>query len=151
MLNPHYVTGFVDGEGCFCVSFSPRRFKSVSWEVRPSFSISQNKRDRAILFRLKNYFACGSIRPSRKDNTYKYEVRALQDLANKVIPHFERYPLKTQKKKDFEVLKKVVEMMQKDKHLTLEGLREIARIVLQASPEGRRIYGKKEFSELVKV
>jgi len=151
MLNPYYVTGFVDGEGCFCVSFSPRRFKNVDWEVRPSFSISQNRRDRDILFKIKNYFGCGSIRPSRKDNTYKYEVRSLHDLVAKVIPHFEKYPLQTQKRKDFEILRKVVGMMQENRHLTPEGLREIARIVLQASPQGRRIYGRKKFSELVKV
>ena len=151
MLDPHYVTGFVDGEGCFCISFSPRKFKDVCWEVRPSFSISQNKRDRAILFKLKEFFGCGTIRPSRKDNTYKYEVRSLEDLRTKIIPHFERYPLQTRKRKDFEVLKKVVEMMSEGKHLNREGLKEIARLVLQASPEGRRIYDKKSFSELVKV
>ena len=31
-----------DGEGCFTVSISPRAKLLVGWEVRPSFSVSQN-------------------------------------------------------------------------------------------------------------
>src|SRR3989338_3196936 len=111
MLNPYFVTGFVDGEGCFCVSFSPRRFKEVEFEVRPSFSVSQNKRDRSVLFKLQEYFRCGSIRPSRKDNTYKYEVRSIDELVLKIIPHFEKYPLQTGKKKEYEALKEIVILM----------------------------------------
>src|ERR1700704_5619847 len=37
-----YFAGFVDGEGCFTVSFSPRSKLLIGWEVRPSFSVSQN-------------------------------------------------------------------------------------------------------------
>ena len=39
---PSYISGFVDGEGCFTVSISPRPTLRVGWEVRPSFSVSQN-------------------------------------------------------------------------------------------------------------
>src|SRR5690349_8682325 len=39
-----YISGFVDGEGCFCVSFQPRKRHRFGWEVRPSFSVSQNAR-----------------------------------------------------------------------------------------------------------
>jgi hypothetical protein len=44
-LSP-YITGYADGEGCFTVSIAPREKILVRWEVRPSFSVSQN-RDRA--------------------------------------------------------------------------------------------------------
>ena len=151
MLNPYYVTGLVEGEGCFCVSFSPRKLKDVQWEVRPSFSLAQNKRDRGLLFQLRDFFGCGSIRPSRRDNTYKYEVRSLKDLAEKIIPHFEKYPLRGEKKKDSQVLSKVVELMQKKVHLTPQGLKQIAQILDKATNQGKRIYDIKRFSELVKV
>lgn len=151
MLNPHYVTGLVEGEGCFCVSFSPRKLKDLEWEVRPSFSLSQNKKDRSLLFQLRDYFGCGAVRPSRKDNTYKYEVRSLKDLADKIIPHFQKYPLQGEKKKDFQTLAEVVRLMQKEAHLTPQGLKKIARILEAASPRGKRIYDLKRFYELVKV
>ena len=41
-----YISGYADGEGCFSVSIAPRASLAVGWEVRPSFSVSQNQ-DRA--------------------------------------------------------------------------------------------------------
>src|SRR5207249_8338873 len=40
---PSYISGFVDGEGCFTVSIAPRPTLVVGWEVRPSLSVSQNR------------------------------------------------------------------------------------------------------------
>ena len=45
-LDPNWVVGFVDGEGCFSVAIAPRGAMRVGWEVRPSVSVSQNA-DRA--------------------------------------------------------------------------------------------------------
>jgi len=152
MLDPYYVTGFTDGEGCFCVSISPRNFKNVEWEIRPSFSISQNKKSRGVLFRIRDYFGCGSIRVSRKDNTYKYEVRSVGELFSKVVPHFEKYPLQTEKKRDFYALKKVIEIMHNKQHTTPEGLRQIFEILTRiATQKGKRIYNIKKLNELMKV
>jgi hypothetical protein len=39
---PSYISGYVDGEGCFTVSIAPRPTLLVRWEVRPSLSVSQN-------------------------------------------------------------------------------------------------------------
>ena len=41
-----YISGYADGEGCFSISIAPRATLAVGWEVRPSFSVSQNQ-DRA--------------------------------------------------------------------------------------------------------
>ena len=66
-----FISGYVDGEGCFTVSISPRAKLVVGWEVRPGFSVSQ-KGDRAeVLQVLQAYFGCGSIRPDRSDRTVK--------------------------------------------------------------------------------
>ena len=37
-----YISGYVDGEGCFTVSIAPRAKLLAGWEVRPSLSVSQN-------------------------------------------------------------------------------------------------------------
>src|SRR6266540_1443392 len=97
-----YISGYVDGEGCFTVSFSPRRKLRVGWEVRPSFSVSQNADRAEVLLLMRDYFRCGWIRPDRSDRTLKYEVRSLVDLRKQVIPHFERFPLLSGKVRDFE-------------------------------------------------
>ena len=145
MLDPNYITGFVDGEGSFSISISPRNFKDVKWEIRPSFSISQHKRNRGILFKIKDYFGCGTIRPNRKDNTYKYEVRSLHALKNIIIPHFKKYPLQTTKKIDFEIFCRVIQIMEEGKHITKEGLKEIIELLGKIPPERRRKYKLKNF------
>jgi hypothetical protein len=61
-----YLTGFVDGEGCFSVSFTKRGKLKTGIEVRPSFSIGQNRRSLPVLERAKDYFGCGAIHTSTK-------------------------------------------------------------------------------------
>jgi LAGLIDADG DNA endonuclease family protein len=52
-LDPWFVTGLTEGEGCFCVSFSRRARLRLGLEVRPSFSLSLNEKDRPLLVDLQ--------------------------------------------------------------------------------------------------
>jgi hypothetical protein len=88
-----YVTGFTDGEGCFSISFTQRAKMRTGIEVRPSFCIGQNKRSLQVLKDVHTYFGCGAIRFSKRDQLYKYEVRSVKDLQQRIIPHFKKYPL----------------------------------------------------------
>ena len=74
---PSYISGYVDGEGCFTVSISPRPTLRVGWEVRPSLSVSQNGDRDEVLLEIQEHFGCGTIRPDRSDKTVKWEVRSL--------------------------------------------------------------------------
>jgi hypothetical protein len=78
-----YISGYADGEGCFTVSIAPRATLVVGWEVRPSFSVSQNGDRAEVLHALQAYFGCGSIRPDRSDKTLKWETRKLDDLVER--------------------------------------------------------------------
>jgi LAGLIDADG DNA endonuclease family protein len=86
-LDPWFVTGLAEGEGCFCVSFSQRPKLRLGLEVRPSFSLSLNEKDRALLQDLQAFLGCGSLRESRGDRTVKYESRSVRELLECVIPH----------------------------------------------------------------
>ena len=92
-LDPWFVTGLTEGEGCFCVSFAVRAKLKVGLEARPSFSLSLNRKDRKLLEDLQAFFGCGWIRESRSDRTFKYEARSAGDLLGSVVPHFEVFPL----------------------------------------------------------
>ena len=128
---PSYISGFVDGEGCFCVSLRPQPRIRVGWEVRPSFSVSQNG-DRAELIKLlPTLFGAGSIRPDRSDKTLKFEIRSLRELNESVIPFFETYPLLSSKRRDFELFKEVCVLMRDQYHLTREGVIVIADLAQQ--------------------
>ncbi len=133
-----YISGYVDGEGCFTVSFSPRSKLRVGWEVRPSFSVSQNADRAEVLVLMKEYFRCGGIRPDRSDRTLKYEVRSLDDLRRRVIPHFELFPLLSSKGRDFERFAAVCELVAERAHLNPSGLRVIMDLALGMNASGRR-------------
>jgi len=44
------------------------------------------------------------------------------------VPHFDQFPLITQKRGDYLLFKQAFELISKDAHLTLEGLKEIIAI-----------------------
>ena len=106
---PSYISGYVDGEGCFNVSIAPRKTLRVGWEVRPSLSVSQNGDRSEVLLLMQQYFGCGRLRPDRSDRTIKWETRSLSTIVQSVIPHFRRYPLLSGKQRDFELFAEICE------------------------------------------
>ena len=135
-----YISGFIDGEGCFCVSFQPSVRHRFGWEIRPSFSISQNSDRAQLLYRIQELWKCGFIRPDRSDKTLKYEVRTVRDLADKVLPHFEFYPLLSNKMNDVRLLSGVCSLIVAKRHLEADGFSEIVRLAIQMNPSGKRKY-----------
>ena len=143
-LVPWYVTGLVDGEGCFTVSFTLRPSLSTGIEVRPSFSVTLNKRSLDVLEKLRQFFKCGSIRYSRSDRTYKWEVRSVPEIVKHVLPHFECYPLQTAKREDFERFAQICRWVFSNHHLNREYLRRIIELAYEMNPSGKRRYRKEE-------
>ena len=144
-----YISGYVDGEGCFTVSFSPRNKLRMGWEVRPSFSVSQNADRAEVLVAIREYLGCGGFRPDRSDKTLKYEVRDLASLLAKVIPHFERYPLMSSKRRDFETFAIICKMLGGRRHLSRDGLREIASLAVTMNSSGKRRFQLNELIDYV--
>ncbi len=135
---PSYVSGYFDGEGCFTVSISPRASLKVGWEVRPSVSVSQNEDRSQVLHQILDYFGCGSIRSDPGDLTVKWEVRSLRLIQDRVIPHFQRWPILSAKQTDVNLFVAVCDRMVKQEHLQPEGLIEIVEIVRGMNPSGKR-------------
>jgi hypothetical protein len=137
---PSYISGYVDGEGCFTVSISPRPTLLVGWEVRPSLSVSQNGDRSEVLLEIQQYFRCGTLRPDRSDRTLKWEVRSLPLLVARVIPHFRQYPLLSGKRQDFELFADICQRMAEGQHRSVTGLCEIVRRAGAMNPSGKRGY-----------
>ena len=75
----------------------------------------------------------------RSDRTIKYESRSVSDLATKVLPHFERYPVLSSKQKDFEKFAAIVQLMHEGAHLQSDGFAKIVDLAaaLNASSKKR--------------
>jgi hypothetical protein len=139
-----WITGFVDGEGCFTVSIfkNPSAQRKLGWQVFPEFVVSQSKKSINTLEIIRDYFSCGSIiKNKRKDDhhedMYKFCVRSLEDLNTKIIPFFTINRLKSAKLKDFLIFRKILKMINKKKHLELNGLKSIAITALKMNRKKR--------------
>jgi LAGLIDADG endonuclease len=139
-----YVSGYADGEGCFTVSIAPRATLLMGWEVRPSFSVSQNGDRAEVLQLIESTFGCGSIRPDRSDRTLKWETRRLEDILDRVIPHFERYPLLSGKRYDFDRFASICRLMAGGAHRNRDGLIEIVELARNMNPSGHRRYSAEQ-------
>ena len=127
-LETQWVVGFVDGEGCFHVSVNKHASMVLGYQVLPEFTVVQHERDVKLLHGLKDYFDCGVVRKNN-GNCMAYRVRSLDHLSNKIIPFFEKHPLKTVKNIEFHKFKRVVLLMERGAHLDSSGLDEIRGIV----------------------
>ena len=144
-----YITGFVDGEGCFSISFNKRAKLKTGIEVRPSFCVAQNKRSLAILKDIHTHFGCGAIRFSKFDQMYKYEVRSIKDLRSSIIPHFKKFPLKTAKQNDFLIFTDICELIASSHHLNKQILAEIIQQSYLMNESGRRKYTKEQLLKIL--
>jgi len=147
-LNPYFVTGLIDAEGCFSTTIYKNIKLKTGWRVQSFFEIGLNQKDSFLLYQLQEYFGgIGSIRLDKKSNALKYSVSNIKNLINIIIPLFQKYSLLTQKRADFILFKQIVELMNKGNHLTINGIQQI--INLKASMNlGLSDLIKSEFSTI---
>jgi hypothetical protein len=147
-LDPWFVTGLFEGEGCFSISFTFRKRIRVGIETRPSVSLSLNRRDLDLLKQVHAYFKCGGIRYSRSDRTYKFEAHSIDDITKKIIPHFKKCPLQGAKQSDFLKFVKICKEIKANRHVSKRHLKNIIELAYQMNPSGKRKHDK---HELLKV
>lgn len=149
-LNPHWIVGFIDGEGCFSVSFSKREKFRLGLEVRASFSVSQKSHSRSVLDQICTELGCGSVRYSAKDDTWKYETRDIRDITEKIIPFFQKYPLLTNKRNDFALFVEICNLIRTNHHLSRDGLIDIINLATQMNSSGTRKYSREQLLDMVR-
>ena len=124
-LNPNFVSGFIDAEGCFHISMTKNSNLKLGVNVRAKFSIHLHLKDLHLLCKLKEFFNVGTIIKSKK--SANFTVDRIDDLVNIIIPHFNKYPLQSAKSIDFELWCKCVEVIKSKEHLTLKGIEKISK------------------------
>jgi LAGLIDADG endonuclease len=140
-LTPDYVSGFVDGEGCFCVSIHPHptvRY-GTRWLIAPVFQAYQHRDNVGILEALRDFFCCGGITAKGPNSSVlTYSVYRRAELESAIIPFFERYPLVSRKHEDFAKWSEVVRLMQLKAHRTELGFRRIVELAFSMNQHGKQ-------------
>ncbi len=140
-LDPHYITGFVDGEGSFHVAIYKDPRMKAGVKFIPEFHVSQRFTSKVVLDDLAEYFGCGYVKENHttrmNDTTYVYVVRKRSDLLDKIIPFFEKFKFRTEKLSDFELFAQIVRKMDKGEHRTSSGAKKILDLAYQMNRGGR--------------
>ena len=129
LVNSWFITGLVDAEGSFIVQIVKDDSRKLGYFVLASFELALNVKDRLLLNLLQETMGnVGNIYYNPQDDTYKYKVSNIEELNNFVIPHFQKYPLLSQKRVDFELFVKITQIINLKEHLTLKGLQELVNL-----------------------
>ncbi len=134
-----WVVGFVDGEGCFSIGFvrqpcrPGRSGYATGFQVTHEFVVTQGEQSLPALHELRDFFGVGQVLVNRRydnhrEHLYRYVVRRRDELMETVIPFFQQHRLRTSKRDNFEKFVKCVELISSGRHLTVDGLIQIAEI-----------------------
>ena len=139
-----WISGFEDGEGCFTVSFVKNSTTKFGKQIFPEFVITQSGKSLNTLKEIQKFFGCGSIVLNKRhdnhhEDLYKFCVRSVSELYEKIIPFFQEFTLRTSKKNDFMIFRKIVSMMYKKKHLSQNGFLNIQTLAGKMNRKKSRI------------
>lgn len=100
--DPQWLTGFVDGEGCFYTRITKSKSDLKKFNIALVFSISQHVLDLLLFEHIIEYLNCGIIEQvSTRKNSMVYVVYKFSDIVEKIIPFFEKNPLLGIKRLDY--------------------------------------------------
>jgi LAGLIDADG endonuclease len=100
-----FLSGFALGEGSFMLVCRKRQHRSRSFRISSAFNVSQQDRIPLELFR--EALGCGTLRQAGNGGWY-WEVNRLSDLASRIVPFFDRFPIVGAKAQDDRRWKKAV-------------------------------------------
>lgn len=156
----HWLSGFVDGEGWFSLRTHMRKkplangstVSYIEWVLE--FGIGLRADDEAILDRICKYLKCGKVisRTIGKKDGFDRKPQVCLSIKNKedlpkIVRHFERYPLRSKKKKQFEIWKNAVEIVTDrtrridGKYYTEEDIASLLLLHLQLKEERKYNHG----------
>ena len=141
-LPPESISGYVTGEGCFYVESGRDPKYKLGHRIRLGFCIEVKESDKEILEGIQQELGCGNIysldfgrykgyEEKKWHKHVKYRVSNFQDIWNKIVPFFNKYPLYGTKQKVFEIYREIARRIYERQHITYEGLEQIKVLVSQ--------------------
>jgi len=107
----HWFTGLVDGEGCFHARIHIRKDDHVRCLVA-YFSLKLRADDTPMLEVIRDALGVGHIyKHNEKLSKWPqadYRVNHRNDLRRTIVPHFDMYPLRSKKARDYEVWREII-------------------------------------------
>lgn len=122
-LNPYWVSAFTAGDSGFSIGFRPSTTSLDIIYFR--FHIAQHFRDTLLMNKFIQFFGCGNVNIRSTDSRCDFYVQDFSAIYNKIIPHFDSYPLHNIKHLDFADFKKAAELYKIDGRKNGEAIKTI--------------------------
>ena len=88
-----------------------------------------HEKDRALIQSIQDFFGgIGYVSKPNNTSTVEFRVTTIKDIVDVIIPHFDNYPLITQKYSDYVLFKQIVLLMLNKEHNTYDGVLKIVNI-----------------------
>jgi hypothetical protein len=155
-LSLDFVTGLIDGDGSFNISFQHKPYR----RVRANFTVVQETACKELLNELKTFFGCGNVYdlPSAAS---RYQIENVDLILNNVAPKLNEVTFNTQKYLHYEILIKVCNIIRTNGYKSDASFKEIIELAYDSNlspcprtgdgPRGgkRRRFTKQEFIYLM--
>jgi hypothetical protein len=89
-LDPFWLAGFVEGEGCFEVKVTNPTTSNQRGQISLRFTITHHSRDSFLINSFMQYLGCGRSNVVLKIS--RFVVLKFPDIQQKIIPFFAKYP-----------------------------------------------------------
>jgi hypothetical protein len=99
-LHPEWVSGFVAGDGGFSIGIRPK-----TGQIYFRFHITQHSRDKLLMQKFVLFFNCGKLNIRSNTERCDYYVQDFQSIYEKIVTHFDNFPLYNVKTLDFKSFK----------------------------------------------
>ena len=124
-LDPWFITGFADAEGCFSIELYKDSKAKFKYTPRLVFGINLHVKDLPILLSFKDTLGVGTV--STKGKVTNYTVKAFKDLAV-IVNHFKLYPLVSSKYLVYQYWLQAYNIMATKEHFNYQGMTKLATL-----------------------
>lgn len=143
-LSNAFVSGFIDGDGSFFISFQK------DGEIKPGFNVTNDLFSKPLLEAVKQKLGnIGSIREGTKKELV-YIVTGINQIVNYLIPFIDENPVFSEKASHYAKFRTISIFLKKEKPLSLESKLNAIELAYDMNKKGkRRIFTKSEYIEIV--
>lgn len=136
LTNSYWLAGFSDGDSSFQIKTLKRENRKFAYEIRLNYQVDQ--KNKLILEQIKKVFG-GSIGHRKSQDSF-YFGSVSYGSAKKVINYFDHFNLLSSKYPNYLKWRDVYRLIQKNKHLTKEGINHIIKIKLSMNSYSKDIF-----------
>jgi hypothetical protein len=146
----HYLSGLTDGEGSFVLTLQHVEKNKIG---RVIFDLCLRADDIDILKKVQSFLGCGRLyfySLNRSNPVVYFKVTKHPDIWNKIVPHFDAFPLRAKKRHDYTIWRAAISWwMSEFNGRNHHGRRYCHGAVKQWFPEHQAIFN--EFIKQLKI